>query len=101
MAEQTVILNEATLRKLQELAEWSGQSIEEALQRAISEYYDRQFWVAVNAGYAALRAEPQAWAEEQAERKAWEATLMDGLDPEEHRSRDGGPLPPAEEGPSA
>jgi len=33
-----------------------------------------------NAAYAALRANPTAWREEQAERRLWEATLADGLD---------------------
>jgi hypothetical protein len=37
----------------------------------------------VDAGYAALRADPEAWAEVEAERKLWDATLMDGLDPKE------------------
>ncbi len=32
-----------------------------------------------NAAYAALKADPAAWQEDQAERAAWEATLADGL----------------------
>jgi hypothetical protein len=31
-----------------------------------------------------LREDPAAWAEVEAERKLWENTLMDGLDPSEH-----------------
>jgi hypothetical protein len=34
----------------------------------------------LNAGYAALRRAPHAWAEHFAERQLWDATLMDGLD---------------------
>ena len=49
----------------------------------------KQFWDEVNAGYAALRADPQAWAEEQADRTAMERTLMDGLDPTERWNDDG------------
>jgi AbrB family looped-hinge helix DNA binding protein len=33
-----------------------------------------------NRAYAALRADPQAWEEELAERRRWETTLADGLD---------------------
>jgi hypothetical protein len=43
----------------------------------------------VNTGYAELRADPQAWAEHLAERKLWDATLMDGLDSDEHWTEDG------------
>jgi hypothetical protein len=32
-----------------------------------------------NHAYARLRANPEAWAEELKERKAWEGTLADGL----------------------
>jgi hypothetical protein len=98
MSEPTVPVSETALRKLREAAEWSSLTPAEALEKAIGEYHDRQFWAAVNAGYAALRDDPQAWAEEQAERKLWEATLMDGLDPSERWSEDGTPLPPASEG---
>jgi hypothetical protein len=80
MTEMSVTLSESAWRRIRELAEWSGVSVAEALEKAIQEQHDRQFWVAVNAGYAALRADPQAWAEEEAERRAWEATLLDGLD---------------------
>ena len=36
-----------------------------------------------NRGYAALRADPEAWAELQAERDAWDYTLSDGLEEED------------------
>ena len=35
-----------------------------------------------NAAYAKLRADPEAWAEELAERKLWDNTLADGLEEE-------------------
>lgn len=100
MSEPTISVSEATLCKLQELAEWRRLSVAEALARTVAEEHDRQFWAAVNAGYAALRADPEAWAEEQAERRAWEATLMDGLDPSERWAEDGLPLPPSSPGPT-
>jgi hypothetical protein len=47
------------------------------------------FFEQLNAGYAELRADPVAWAEHLAERKLWDATLMDGLDANEHWTEDG------------
>ncbi len=51
----------------------------EALARAVELYRHEVFLEAMSAGYAALRADPKAWAEEQAERAAWETTSADGL----------------------
>lgn len=42
-----------------------------------------KFFEQLNADYAALRADPEAWRQMQEEDKLWEATLMDGLDPDE------------------
>lgn len=36
-----------------------------------------------NQAYAALRADPEAWRMEVAEREAWETALLDGLDKDE------------------
>jgi len=83
MAETNVPISETTLARLQELAHWAGVPVTEALDQAIKDQYDRKFWEAVNAGYAALRADPVAWAEIEAERKLWDCTLTDGLDPAE------------------
>ena len=84
MTETSVHISEITLARLRELARWAGISVNEALDRAIKDQYDHKFWEATNAGYAALRADPQAWAEVEAERKVWDATLIDGLDPDPH-----------------
>ncbi len=98
MAETTIPISENTLTRLQEMANWAGVSVNEVLEQAIKDQYDRKFWDAVNAGYAALRADPAAWAEVEAERKLWDNTLMDGLDPSERWANDGGLLPPGEQG---
>ena len=96
MSETSISISEIAHRQLAELAEWSGVSLAAALERAVKDQYDRQFWSAVNAGYAALRADPEAWAEVEAERRAWDATLRDGLDPSERWTEGGGvPPPPA------
>lgn len=56
--------------------------IQSVVHKAVSEYRRRQILTQGNAAYAALRADSEAWAEELGERKAWEATLADGLDGE-------------------
>ena len=69
------------------------------MDKTLEEYRRKKFLHAVNAGYAALRADPEAWAEFEAEREACDATLMDGLDASERWSEDGRCLtvPDAEE----
>ncbi|MFO0808074.1 MAG: ribbon-helix-helix protein, CopG family [Gemmataceae bacterium] len=88
MSEVAIAVSETTRRQLQEMADRSGRPPAELLERAVAEYHARQFWAAVNAGYAALRADPAAWAEEEAERRLWDATLMDGLDRDESWTAD-------------
>ncbi len=81
MADTTIPISETTLARLRELARWAGISVSEALDQAIKDQYDRKFWEATNAGYAALRANPAAWAEIEEERRSLEGTLLDGLRP--------------------
>ena len=67
---------------------------------ALDDYRRKVFFEGLAADYAALKADPKAWAEELAERQLWDATLLDGLDPEERWTEDGrclNPAPPAEE----
>ncbi len=59
--------------------------------------YNRQFLAELERGYAALREDTGAWQEEQAERRALDGTLLDGLDPDEIWTEDGDVLRP--EGP--
>ncbi len=48
-------------------------------EKRISAEEDRRFWAQVNADFAALRDDPDAWAENLRERALWDATLLDGL----------------------
>lgn len=52
------------------------QLVEEAVERLWREDLLRRG----NEDYARLRADSEAWAEELAERRLWECTLMDGLE---------------------
>jgi len=67
---------------LQELAQETGEAMAAIMDRAIEDYRTKRFWQDVEAGYAALQADPAAWEEELAERRLWEATLGDGLEAE-------------------
>jgi hypothetical protein len=42
-----------------------------------------------NHDYAALSADAEAWQAEMAERRMWDVTLQDGLDPGETSTEDG------------
>ena len=89
MATPSIQISEQSHRILRELAEQTGQAVEAVLEKALDAYRRKLFFAQLNAGYAALRADPDAWAELESERKLWDATLMDGLDPEERWTEEG------------
>jgi hypothetical protein len=89
MASATVRISENSRKTLRELAAQSGESMQAILDRLIEEERRRRFFEAANSEYAALRRDPEAWAEYQAELTLWECTLMDGLDPNEVWTADG------------
>jgi predicted DNA-binding protein len=64
---------------LRALAKRQGKPMQAVLDEAIDHYRRDKFLDEVNAAYAALRTEPKAWKEEQAERALWDKTLGDGL----------------------
>lgn len=100
MTESNILVSEKTRAQLEEMASWAGVPVAEILERAVNEHYDRRFWDAVNAGYAALRADPAAWAEVESERRLWDNTLLDGLDPSERWEKEGDAPPASSEQPS-
>jgi predicted transcriptional regulator len=97
MSTPTVHLSEASHKILKELAEQTDQTMTEVLDKALDAYRRQVFFEQMNAGYAELRADPAAWAEHLAERELWDATLMDGLDPDERWTDDGRCLNPEED----
>jgi hypothetical protein len=82
-------LNSAAQRLLLELAEQTGLTPPEVLDKALDVYRRKLFFEQMNAGYAELRADPTAWAALEAERSLWDVTLMDGLDADERWTADG------------
>ncbi len=79
---ETVRIDPASHAALAEIAKAKAIPLAEALRRAVELLRRELFFEQMNAGYAALRADPDAWAEEQREVAAWDATSSDGNDPE-------------------
>jgi hypothetical protein len=67
---------------LSEIARAKHISLTEALSRAVELYRREVFLEGVQSDFAALRADANAWADEQAERGLWEKTDDDGLEHE-------------------
>lgn len=82
MASTTVRISKETRETLRELAEQVGQPIQKVLDNAVEAYRRQCILEQANAAYAALRADAEAWREEQSERQQWEGTLADGLEGE-------------------
>jgi hypothetical protein len=101
VATTTVQISESSHQILKQLAEETGHTMTAILDRALDTFRRKVFFEGLKADYDALKADPEAWAEYEAERKLWDATLMDGLDPDERWTEDGRcltPEPPAQEG---
>jgi hypothetical protein len=80
MATTTIRVDEDTREKARALSCEMGIPIHEVVAKAVDDFRRKQFLAAANAEYAALRADPVAWAELMEERKLWDATLLDGLE---------------------
>jgi hypothetical protein len=52
----------------------------EVLDQAIEVYRRQRFLRGLNADFVALQQDKAAWAEELAEREAWDSALADGLE---------------------
>ena len=76
----TIRVSEKTRATLRELALEVGVPMHEVAAKAVELYRRQHLLQATNAAYAALRGDPEAWQELQAERAAWETTLADGLE---------------------
>jgi predicted DNA-binding protein len=70
-------------RILEDLAERSGETMSEILNRAIEEYRRNEFLRETNIAYAELRRDKSKSNAFDTELSSLETTLMDGLDPNE------------------
>jgi hypothetical protein len=80
MATENVRIRAPAHAKLKELAEQSGETMTDVLDRAIDAYHRQAFLEGLNRDFAALQADAKAWQAELDERAAWDATLADDLE---------------------
>ena len=64
---------------LQKLSAHTGKKMQEILGEAVESYRRQLFLEKANVAFAALRADSEAWVDEEKERAAWEVTLTDGV----------------------
>jgi hypothetical protein len=67
---------------LRNLAKAKGKPIQTILDEAIDHYQRESFLDETNAAFVKLREDREQWEQELAERRLWEAALLDGLDEE-------------------
>ena len=79
----TVRISEQTHQRLRELAEQAGEPMQAVMDKAIDQYRRQKFLEECHVAYCALQQDPAAWKDYQEETAAWDAALMDGLDPNE------------------
>jgi hypothetical protein len=77
-AGRTIRVTEKTYQSIKQLA--TNSAMQDVVEEAVEALRRKRFFEDLDAGYAALRAEPAAWAEEQAERALWDNTAADGLE---------------------
>lgn len=78
----SVRIDDRTHAILQLLSNETGRPTTELIGRAVENFRRAYILSATNNDYATLRTDPQAWAEEEAERSLRDVTLADGLESE-------------------
>ena len=80
MSSVTVKIPAEAHAKLVRLAAEQSRSMSDLLAHLIERERRRAFLEGANEDFARLRADPEAWADYQAEVRSMEGTLMDGLE---------------------
>lgn len=73
----SISISDASKTLLQAIADKEGVSLQAILERAIEAYRRQWLLEETNVAFASLRRNPEAWAEELEERRAWESTLAE------------------------
>jgi predicted transcriptional regulator len=77
MGTATVRVGDDALAVLHDLARAEGLSQQAIVERALETYRRAKLLEATNAAFEAWRSNPEAWAEEQAERALWDGASAD------------------------
>jgi hypothetical protein len=64
---------------LQELSAQTGKQQQEIIHEALAAFHRERMLDDINAAFALLKRDEDAWREEQAERTAWDGTIADGV----------------------
>ncbi|CAN5250969.1 hypothetical protein BH20GEM2_BH20GEM2_07230 [soil metagenome] len=70
-------ISERSRRSIRRISGETGQTSEQIVERALELLERNRLLDAINAGFAALRADPHGWTAEGKERELWDATLED------------------------
>jgi predicted DNA-binding protein len=76
----TIRVSKRARERAAAMAARAGRPISAVVEDAIDAYQADLFWRQAERALDSLAADPEAWSEMMAERKAWEVTLADGLD---------------------
>ena len=76
----TVRVRPEAHKALREMSKERGVPITQLVDEAIERLTREEFLQKANEDFARLRQDPEAWAEELAERALWDTALMDGLE---------------------
>ncbi|HEX3556423.1 MAG TPA: toxin-antitoxin system protein [Thermoanaerobaculia bacterium] len=91
MGSAMVRISDHAREALREIAHAEQESMQPVLEKAVEQYRRRQFFDELDAAYVKLQEDPEAWRAIEDERRAWDATLGDGLDRGEGWGEDGAP----------
>jgi hypothetical protein len=76
----TVRVRDHVHATLQSLSSEMGESIQDVVEEAVEAFRRQRMLDQHNAAYAALKADPQRWQEELAERRGWDRANADRLE---------------------
>jgi len=80
----TVRIDDHSKELLRQIAEGLRQTQQEILAREIEKAWRKWLLDGINADFARLREDKESWEDYQNEMKAWDCTLMDGLEGDEY-----------------
>lgn len=80
MPNATVRIDPKTQEILRHLAEKTGKTMQSILAEALEQYRRQSFLDETRQAFAALRSDERQWADELAERAAWDGATNDGSD---------------------
>lgn len=74
----TIRVSRELYNTVKTIARQQNENIQDVIEHAVKDYKKKKFFREMDEAYSRLRADRQAWAEENEEREAWDAALLDG-----------------------